>query len=128
VLYPEFECEVIARAADPADYKGPAAGGRQPAGGGPMWHYVDPRDMARAYRCALEAEDPGFGPYFISGPNTLAPEPTLERFAEKAGRTPEVRDATVYRENPFAPLYDLSAPAERLGFRAEHDLRRVLYG
>ncbi len=35
VLYPEFECEVKARAADPKGYKGPAAGGRQPAGGGP---------------------------------------------------------------------------------------------
>jgi len=128
VLYPEFECEVIARAADPAGYKGPAAGGRQPAGGGPMWHYVDPRDVARAYRCALDAEDPGFGPYFVCGPTTLAPEPTLERFAAKAGRAPDVRDASVYRDEAFAPLYDLSAPAERIGFRAEHDLRRVLYG
>ena len=33
VLYPEFEGEVRARAADPAGYKGPAAGGR-PGGRG----------------------------------------------------------------------------------------------
>lgn len=128
VLYPEFECEVLARAADPIGYNGPAAGGRQPAGGGPMWHYVDPRDMARAYRCALEAADPGFGPYFISGPTTLAPEPTVVRFAEKTGMTPHLRDPAVYNNNPFAPLYDLAAAAEQLGFRAEHDLRRMLYG
>jgi nucleoside-diphosphate-sugar epimerase len=127
VLYPEFECEVLARAADPAGYKGPAAGGRQPAGGGPMWHYVDPRDMARAYRCALEAADPGFGPYFISGPNTLAPEPTLMRFTDKTGIMPKLRNPAVYDNNPYAPLYDLDAAAERLGFRAEHDLRRILY-
>jgi len=58
VLYPEFEGEVKARAANPSDYKGPEAGGRQPAGGGVMWHYVDPRDLARAYRLALEADKP----------------------------------------------------------------------
>ena len=128
VLYPEFECEVIARAADPDGYRGPAAGGRNPAGGGPMWHYVDPRDLARAYRCALETDDPGFGPYFICGPTTLAPEPTIDRFTAKTGAKPEIRDTAVYRDNPFAPLYDLRTPAERLGFAAEHDLRRVLYG
>lgn len=128
VLYPEFEGEVRARAADPTGYKGPAAGGRQPAGGGPMWHYVDPRDVATAYRCALEAEDPGFGPYFVCGPTTLAPEPTVERLEARMGRPIEVRDPALYRDNPYAPLYDLSAAADRLGFRAAHDLRRVLYG
>lgn len=128
VLYPEFEAEVKARAADPTGYKGPAAGGRQPAGGGPMWHYVDPRDVATAYRCALEAEDPGFGPYFVCGPTTLAPEPTVERLRAKTGRDAEVRDPAPYRANPHAPVYDLSAAEHRLGFRAAHDLRRVLYG
>lgn len=128
VLYPEFEPEVKARAADPTGYKGPAAGGRQPAGGGPMWHYVDPRDVAVAYRCALEAEDPGFGPYFVCGPTTLAPEPTVDRLRTRTGRETDLRDPALYRENPHAPLYDLSAAADRLGFRAAHDLRRVLYG
>lgn len=128
VLYPEFEGEVRARAADPEGYKGPAAGGRQPAGGGVMWHYVDPRDLAVAYRKALEAEKPGFGPYFISGPNTLAPEPTVERFRAKTGRDPEVRDPGYYAGNPHAPIYDLRPAADGLGFSPEHDLRRVLYG
>jgi len=128
VLYPEFEGEVRARAADPQGYKGPAAGGRQPAGGGPMWHYVDPRDLAVAYRCALEAEAPGFGPYFICGPTTLAPEPTIDRLRARAGRDTELRDPALYRDNPHAPLYDLRAAADRLGFRAVHDMRRVLYG
>ena len=128
VLYPEFEAEVKARAADPTGYKGPAAGGRQPAGGGPMWHYVDPRDVATAYRCALEVEDPGFGPYFVCGPTTLAPEPTVERLRVRTGRETDLRDLALYRVEPHAPLYDLSAAADRIGFRAAHDLRRVLYG
>jgi nucleoside-diphosphate-sugar epimerase len=127
VLYPEFECEVLARAADPAGYKGPAAGGRQPAGGGPMWHYVDPRDLASAFRLALLAHAPGFGPYVITGATTLAPEPTVERLARlMGGRRIPVRRPEVYAENPFAPLYDRTAARERLGFEPKHDLRRRL--
>ena len=127
VLYPEFEGEVKARAANPSGYKGPEAGGRQPAGGGVIWHYVDPRDLARAYRLALEADKPGFGPYFICGRTTLAPEPTIERLAARMGRRIPVKRAEVYTENPHAPLYDLSAARDRLGFVAEHDMRSLLY-
>jgi len=128
VLYPEFECEVKARAADPDGYKGPAAGGRQPAGGGPMWHYVDPRDLARAYRLALEAPNPGFGPYFISGPNTLAPDPTIERLARRmAGMKVQIAKPQVYERAPHAPIYDLTAAADAFGYRPEHDLRRLLH-
>ena len=127
VLYPEFECEVIARAADPDGYTGPAAGGRQPAGGGVMWHYVDPRDVARAYRMALEAEQPGLGPFFICGPNTLAPDPTIERLAGRMdGVRIPVKSPDLYEAEPFAPLYDLSAARYAFGFVAEHDLRQVL--
>jgi len=126
VLYPEFEGEVRARAARPDTYKGPEAGGRQPAGGGALWHYVDPRDIARAFRLALEVEAPGFGPYFISGTTTLAPEPTLDRLAKRIGRRIEVRDPKLYAEIPFAPIYDMTAARENLGYVPEHDLRRKL--
>jgi nucleoside-diphosphate-sugar epimerase len=127
VLYPEFECEVRARAADPTGYKGPAAGGRQPAGGGPMWHYVDPRDLARAYRLALEVEKPRFSAYVISARTTLAPDPTIERLAEYMGRRIPVKRPEVYDSNPFAPLYDLAAARDDLAFEAEHDMRKLLY-
>ncbi len=127
VLYPEFECEVIARAASPKDYKGPAAGGRQPAGGGVMWHYVDPRDLARAFRLALEAKEPQFGPFFICGPNILAPEPTIERLTEQLdGEQIPVKAPAVYEASPFAPLYDLTAARDGLGFEAQHDMREHL--
>jgi nucleoside-diphosphate-sugar epimerase len=127
VLYPEFECEVKARAADPKGYKGPAAGGRQPAGGGVMWHYVDPRDLARAYRLALEATKPGFGPYFVSAASTLAPEPTIEWLAAYMGRRIPVKRPEVYAANPFAPLYDLAPARDAMGFEAQHDMRKLLY-
>jgi len=129
VLYPDMEGEVKARAADPEGYQWPAAGGRQPPGGGAMLHYIDPRDLAIAYRKALELENPGFGPYFLCGPNTLAPEPTLERFAAKTRLDDiDVRDAPLYQENPHAPLYDLMEAETGLGFRAAHDLRKALIG
>lgn len=127
VLYPEMEGEVKARAADPNGYTWPAAGGVKPPGGGAMLHYIDPRDLAVAYRKALELEQPGFGPYILCGPNTLAPEPTLERFAAKTGRESfEVRDPALYEKNPHAPLYDLGDAETGLGFRAVHDLRAKL--
>jgi nucleoside-diphosphate-sugar epimerase len=126
VLYPDIEGEVKARAADPANYRGPLAGGRNPAGGGPMWHYVDPRDAARAFRLALEVKRPRFAAYFVSGKNTLAPEPTLERLRRYLGREIPVRRPDVYQNNPLAPLYDLDAARDELGYQAEHDLRSLL--
>jgi len=92
-----------------------------------MWHYVDPRDAARAFRLALEAKVKGFAAYFISGVNTMAPEPTLERLQRRLGQSVPVRHLDVYRKNPFAPLYDLSAARDDLGYEAQHNLRPLLY-
>lgn len=126
VLYPEMEGEVRARAADPARYAGVSAGGPNPAGGGPAWHYVDPRDAARAFRCALETKARQ-GAYFISARTTLAPEPTLARLARLLGRKVPVRRPAVYAGNPHAPLYDLEEAREALGYEPVHDRRSLLY-
>jgi nucleoside-diphosphate-sugar epimerase len=126
VLYPQMEGEVKARAADPARYTGVSANGSNPAGGGPAWHYVDPRDVARAFRCALAARALQ-GAYFICAPNTLAPEPTLTRLARVLGREVPVRRSEVYANNPYAPLYDLDEARDALGFEPVHDRRTLLY-
>lgn len=47
VAYPQMHGEIAARAADPDRYKGPMAGGPSAAGGGAVWHHIDPRDAAR---------------------------------------------------------------------------------
>jgi nucleoside-diphosphate-sugar epimerase len=127
ILYPGMEGEVKARAADPGASRGVTAGGPNPAGGGPAWHYVDPRDAARAFHLALEVEKPRFAAYFISGRNTLAPEPTLERLQRYLGVKVPVRRPDVYARNPFAPLYDLQAARDELGYEAQFDLRPLLY-
>ena len=130
VLYPEFEAEVRARAADPEGYKGPVSSAGKPPGGGAMWHYVDPRDLAVAYRKALILEEPGFGPYFICGPTILAPDETLKTLRYKTGVDIEVKDENIYQNAPYAPLYDLTHAEVNLGFKAVHDLRKQydLYG
>ena len=123
VLYPDMEGEVKARAADPLSYRDVSAGGPNPAGGGPAWHYVDPRDAARAFRLALEVEKARFATYFISAASTMAPEATLDRMQRVLGTMPALRRPEVYRLNPFAPLYDLTTARDELGFTAQHDLR-----
>ena len=126
VLYPDLEPEVVARSADPEGYSGPVAGGHKPPGGGAMWHYIDPRDLAVAYRQALVLDNPGFGPYFLCGPNTLAPDQTLRRLRDKTGSDIKVTDPSIYEINQFAPLYDLSFTEKNLKFRARYDLREKL--
>ena len=127
VLYPEMQGEVLARAADPRGYQWPAAGGPNPPGGGPMWHYVDPRDVARGFPCALELPQVRFDTFFLCAKETLAPEPTLERLrVYLGGALPEVRRPEIYREYPFAPLYDLSRTRDVLSFEAGHSARHRL--
>ncbi|MFT3663416.1 NAD-dependent epimerase/dehydratase family protein [Piscinibacter sp.] len=130
VAYPEMAGEIVARAKDPAHYKGPAVGGPSSAGGGPLHHHIDPRDLARAFRLALERPMPAgaFERFYLSARVTLSPEPTLARLRRLHGDAVEVRDPSVYAREPFAPLYDLSHAARELGFVAEFDQRHLLAG
>jgi nucleoside-diphosphate-sugar epimerase len=130
VAYPEMAGEILARAKDPDHYSGPAVGGPSSAGGGPLHHHIDPRDLARAFRLALELSlKPGdFERFFLSAQVTLSPEPTLERLRRLHGSEVSVRRPEVYERQPFAPLYDLTHAAERLGFVAMHDQRHLIAG
>jgi nucleoside-diphosphate-sugar epimerase len=125
IAYPEMYGEIRARAASPKTYSGTPAGGPSSAGGGPCWHHVDPRDVAAAFRKALELEGVTFEKFFISAAVTLSPTPTLERLREVLGTLPPVRRPEVYRDNPFAPLFDLSLARERLGFVPQFDTRSI---
>lgn len=130
VAYPEMAGEIAARAEDPDAYRGPAAGGPSAAGGGPLHHHIDPRDLARAFRLALELPlAPGaFERFYLSAQVTLSPEPTLDRLRRLHGDAVEIRDPGVYARQPFAPLYDLNHAAQRLDFTAEHDGRHLIAG
>jgi len=125
VVYPEMYGEIRARAGDPERYRGPAVGGPTPAGGGVAWHYLDPRDAARGFICALITPYRGFESFFLSAATTLAPEPTLDWVKRRTGTLPRIRDEHLYEREPYAPLYDLAATRERLGFVPEFDLREI---
>lgn len=128
VAYPEMAGEIVARAGNPDGYRGPMVGGPSAAGGGPLHHHIDPRDLARAFRMALELplQSGGFERFYLSAQVTLSPEPTLDRLRRLHGDAVEVRAPDVYASQPFAPLYDLRHAAERLGFVAEYDQRHLL--
>ena len=130
VAYPEMAGEIVARARDPEGYRGPAVGGPSSAGGGPLHHHIDPRDLARAFRLAAELDmAPGaFERFYLSARVTLSPEPTLDRLQRLHGGAVEVRDPEIYAREPFAPLYDLTHAAERLGFVAAFDQRHLVEG
>jgi nucleoside-diphosphate-sugar epimerase len=130
VAYPEMEGEIVARAKDPPNYRGPMVGGPSSAGGGPLHHHIDPRDLARAFRLALELPlDAGaFERFYLSALVTLSPEPTVDRLRRLHGDAVDIRNPGIYARQPFAPLYDLSHAAERLGFIAEFDQRHLLAG
>lgn len=128
VAYPEMAPEIIARAKDPGNYRGPMAGGPSSAGGGPLHHHIDPRDVARAFRLAMELpmNKGEFDRFFLSSQVTLSPEPTLDRLRRLHGANIEIRQPDVYAKQPFAPLYDLSYAADRLGFKAQYDQRHLI--
>jgi UDP-glucose 4-epimerase len=130
IAFPEMAGEIVARAKDPAGYRGPMVGGPSSAGGGPLHHHIDARDLARAFRLALELDMPAgeFERFYLSAAVTLAPEPTLARLRRLHGDAVAVRDPAVYEREPFAPLYDLTHAARRLGFTPEHDQRHLLAG
>lgn len=128
VAYPEMAGEIVARANNPDGYRGPMVGGPSAAGGGPLHHHIDPRDLARAFRLALELplQAGGFERFYLSAQVTLSPEPTLDRLRRLHADSVEIRAPELYARQPFAPLYDLSHAAERLGFVAEYDQRHLL--
>lgn len=130
IAYPEMAVEIVARAKDPANYRGPMAGGPSAAGGGPLHHHIDPRDVARAFRLAAELPlaPSGFERFYLSAQVTLSPEPTLDRLRRLHGDTIEIRTPEVYAKQPFAPLYDLTHAAAGLGFIAAYEQRRLLGG
>lgn len=129
VAYPEMEGEIRARAAAPERYHGPAVGGPSSAGGGPLHHHIDPRDLARAFRLALDLPMPrgSLERFYLSALATLSPEPTLDRLRRLHGDAVAIRAPEIYARQPFAPLYDLSHAADRLGFVAEHDQRHLIH-
>lgn len=127
VLFPAMMGEVLARHADPGGYRGPCAGGHVAAGGGLCWHHVDPRDVAEAFRLAIDAPWRGFDAFWLTAPSTLHAVPTMDRIRTAFGRLPETVDHAHYRQRPFAPMFETGRAEQLLGWRALHDHRADIF-
>ncbi len=78
--------------------------------------YVEPEDVAQAFRLALEIRDCRYDVFFISARETFSPIPTLEYVQRVYGVEPTVRNAALYRKTPRASPFDISHARDRLGW------------
>jgi len=126
ILFPSMVAEAKARHRDPENYAGPVAGGHVGAGGGLCWHHIDPRDVASAFRLALEYDYRGFECFYLSARSTLFPEPTLARVEAQFGDVPKIRNPGWYESNPFAPMFDIRKAQNMLGWSPAYDHRNLI--
>ena len=70
--------------------------------------YVDPSDLARCFRLALESESRGFDLFWASATDTFETTPTLEYLKTAYGRLPEIRRPDVYERDAHASPIDCS--------------------
>ena len=113
VMFPETLESLVGRLG-----KGPETG-PPPAGQEPLpllRGYVDPQDVARAFRLALARPAASCDIFFIAASDTFEAEPTLRHLERLYGTVPEVRKPDVYRQNPRASVYDTSHAREILGW------------
>jgi UDP-glucose 4-epimerase len=113
VMFPDTLASLVERLR-----KGPETG-PPPAGQEPLpllRGYVDPQDVARAFRLALARPAAAADVFFIAAGDTFEAEPTLRHLERQYGAVPEVRKPDVYRQNPRASVYDTSRAREILGW------------
>lgn len=78
--------------------------------------YVEPGDLARCYRLALEYESEGYDLFWASAADTFEATPTLEYLARLYGALPPLRRPGVYALNPHASVIDCSRAKDVLGW------------
>jgi nucleoside-diphosphate-sugar epimerase len=81
-----------------------------------LWCYVDARDVASAFRLALEYPEPGYDAFYIAAPDTLMREPTLDLIAQHFPGVERIEPGFGER---MAPLTTRHA-SEVLGFEAQY--------
>lgn len=90
--------------------------------------YVDPSDLARCYRLALEHDAPGFDVFWASAQDTFEPTPTLEYAKSAYGMLPEVKRPEIYAANAHASMIDCSKAREILDWVPQTDWESLSHG
>jgi UDP-glucose 4-epimerase len=90
-----------------------------PEGGWNFWSYIDARDVASAFRLALEGEIVGHEVFLIAAADTCLDIPIQEavarRYGPNANFTPD--------HGPFDSVFSCRKIAERLGWRPQYTWR-----
>lgn len=91
-----------------------------------LWSYVELSDVVQAVRLAVDYDGPPFDAFYLSARDTFAREETLAFMERRFGRTFEIRDENLFRDNPHAAIWDLRRAERLLGFRPASDWRRLV--
>lgn len=88
-----------------------------------LWWYASAGDVADAFRLALAPASLSARTFFIGAPDTLARTPTLDLVQRRYGKLLEIRDPALYRDNPYASIFDTSLARRLLGFHHQRNWR-----
>ncbi|MBT4889722.1 MAG: NAD(P)-dependent oxidoreductase [Rhodospirillales bacterium] len=88
--------------------------------------FVDPRDVATAFRAALEADDISWGIFTVASTDSHSDLPTLELVEREFGVKPEIRNPERYADRAGASIYDISETTKALGWKPAHSWPAVL--
>lgn len=87
-----------------------------PRNGFNLWCYVDARDVASAFRLAMETPQPGFGAYYIGAPDNFMRQPSMDLLNRYYPGVSRIAPGFGGRE---APLSSRKAE-ERFGWKAQY--------
>ncbi len=86
-----------------------------------LYYYISPQDAARAFHCALVADELPFDTMFITAQDTCHEAATLTWFSEKFGSLPEVRNPGIYERNPRTSIFSGARARDILDFQSQDD-------
>ena len=87
--------------------------------------YVEPGDVARLFRLALEHIGASYELFYGSAADSFEPQPTLSYLQRTWGTLPEIRKPWVYERDPYAAAIDCSHAREVLGWEPTSDWGRM---
>jgi nucleoside-diphosphate-sugar epimerase len=90
-------------------------------GSGNFWSYIDARDVATAFRAALEGETAGHEVFLIAAADTSSDVPLAEALAVRFGPEAAARLATGH--GPYQSAFDCSKMERVFGWKARHSWR-----
>lgn len=83
--------------------------------------YVDSRDVAAAFKAALETKGIPWGVFLVTAADTYSGLSTLDVIEREFGAQPEMRDLDRYANGSRASIYDTSETTRQLGWSPIHN-------